>query len=81
MVESFGPSTVITHRTITITPSGLDFRKKPRGQLAPKFLDLVASTDFLVAKNSGRKLSFEISTVQTVYTAFREGKVKMKNHT
>ena len=31
--------------------SGLDFRKKPWGQLAPKFLDLVASTNFLVAKN------------------------------
>ena len=30
---------------------GSIFEKKPWGQLAPKFLDLVASTNFLVAKN------------------------------
>jgi hypothetical protein len=29
----------------------LTFRKKPWGQLAPKFSDLVASTSILVAKN------------------------------
>ena len=34
-----------------ITKQGSTLEKKPWGQLAPKFLDLVASTDFLVAKN------------------------------
>ena len=29
---------------------GSTLEKKPWGQLAPKFLDLVASTNFLVAK-------------------------------
>ena len=36
------------------TMTGLNFRKKkkqPWGQLVPKFLDLVASTNVLVAKN------------------------------
>ena len=35
----------------SLIKTGLDFRKKPWGQLAPKFLDLVTSTNFLVAKN------------------------------
>ena len=36
---------------------GLTLEKKARGQLAPKFLDLVASTNFLVAKNyRGKRL-------------------------
>ena len=30
---------------------GSTLEKKPWGQLAPKFLDLVASANFLVAKN------------------------------
>jgi len=30
--------------------TGFNFRKKPWGQLAPKFIDVVASTNFLVAK-------------------------------
>ena len=34
-----------------ICKPGLDFRKNPWGQVAPKFLDLFASTNFLVAKN------------------------------
>jgi len=35
---------------ITFTFQGLTLEKKPWGQLAPKFIDLVASTNFLVAK-------------------------------
>ena len=59
---------------------GSTLEKKPWGQLAPKFLDLVASTIFLVAKNSsGRKLSLEISAVQTVYTAFSSVQRKSKD--
>ena len=38
-----------SHKIIHLQGSTLE--KKPWGQLAPKFLDLVASTDFLVAKN------------------------------
>jgi len=30
---------------------GSTLEKKPLGQLAPKFIDLVASTNFLVTKN------------------------------
>ena len=42
---------------------GSTLEKKPWGQLAPKSLDLVASANFLVAKNFQPELSLEISTV------------------
>ena len=58
---------------------GSTFEKKPWGQLAPKFLDLVASTNFLVAKNFYFK--FPHYNVSTPSSLQREGKVKMKNHT
>ena len=49
---------------------GSTLEKKPWGQLAPKFLDLVASTIFLVAKNfrpKGPKTFYlKISVVQTI---------------
>jgi len=39
------------HLNIVLTfKQGSTLEKKPWGQLAPKFLDLVASTNFLVAK-------------------------------
>ena len=41
----------LTYNVLSTDPSGLDLRKKPGGQLAPKLLDLVVSTIFLVAKN------------------------------
>ena len=61
---------------------GSTLEKKPWGQLAPKFLDLVASANFLVAKNfrpSAQKLSLEISAVQTVHTAFSSARRKSKD--
>jgi len=36
--------------TVNILSQGSTLEKKPWGQLAPKFLDLVASTNFLVAR-------------------------------
>ena len=68
--------------------TGLDFRKKkPCGQLAPKLLDLVASTNFLVAKKFSairdeniylKNLQYKQSTPPSLQ---REGKKKKKNHT
>ena len=48
---------------------GSTLEEKPWGQLAPKFLDLVASTNFLVTKTFGplgQNLLLEKSAVQTV---------------
>ena len=62
--------------------TGLDLRKKPWSQLAPKFLDLVASTNFFIAKifdPSGRKRLLEISAVQTVNTTFSSVRRKSKD--
>ena len=63
---------------------GSTLEKKPWGKLAPKFLDLVASTNFWVAKNV-RAENFYLKNPQyklsTLPSLQREGKVKMKNHT
>ena len=72
----------LTHNILT----GLDLRKKPWGQLAPKFLDLVASTNFLVAKNFRpfapekfylKNPRYKLSTSPSLQC---EGKVKIKSH-
>ena len=65
---------------------GSTLEEKPWGQLAPKFLDLVTSTHFLVAKNfrfdsktfTLKNMQYKLSTLPSLQ---REGKVKMKNHT
>ena len=58
-----------------IVSSGLDFQMKSLGQVAPKFSDLVTSTNFPVAK----KFRLKISTVRTIllllYISARQGKI------
>ena len=69
----------MTVKAITAPQGSILEKKKPFSQLAPEFLDLVASTNFLVPKNFPRKLLLEKSAVQTVNTAFSSARRKLKD--
>ena len=56
-IKGICDDSTVSNNIIVHVSTGLDFRKKRWGQLAPKFLDLVASTNFLVA---GCRLQVEI---------------------